>query len=127
MDKEINDGTFEKGLVSFWELRGSSILSDYKEMCKILRECVQNIGMTCVGEPHIQFYGKPEMGFTIMQCLQQSYIVYDVWPRYDYGNLVVNSCKTYDLEEIDLFLRNLNIRTRLKFYCHYTEEEDDGH
>ena len=59
--------------------------------------------MTPHGEPYVITYPTPELGFTAfmaIQMLYESYMVYDNWVELGYANLVVNSCKQYDTNDV---------------------------
>ena len=102
------DGKFEKGKIvhfHFWGDRNKLGNPDF--IRDLLREIVEEIGMTPHGDVEIHTYPTPELGFTATACvaiqhLHESYVVYDNWIEYEpaYANIVVNSCRDYDEEKV---------------------------
>ena len=105
------NGTFEKGKIQVIHIWGKPDLLANPELVKTaLDSTVRAIGMTPYSDPILITYPIPQLGFTCTQaladdsrsfvCIQhlhESYIVYDNWPEYGYANIVINSCKTYDV------------------------------
>lgn len=92
------------GMISVVHINGpSEILSNVDLMCKLLKDIVKAINMTPHGDPYVVYYpdnSNAKGTVTIMQCLHESFIIYDNWPELEYAHIVVDSCNPYDLNKV---------------------------
>ena len=84
-----------------------------------LKKLVESMEMTPYGEAVVFEYpanGFGGVGFTAMQCLHESYVVYDSWVERDpaYANIVINSCRHFDINKalnmVKLHLNPVSLR-----------------
>lgn len=74
------------------------------EKCGTLTNAIiAEIGMTVAYPPKIYDYphdGKGGVGFTYMQTITESFVVWDAWPEIGGAYLVICSCKPFNIDDV---------------------------
>ncbi len=74
--------------------------SDPEAVNDLVLKVIDAIGMTPIFDAKIFNWVEDGVGFIHVQCLYESCVLADVWPKHKGGYLLVVSCKKYDLEAV---------------------------
>jgi len=86
-----------------------TLMSDYNNVNKWIKQLVRDIDMQPIGEPHIEYTAEnliDKAGFTVIQIIVTSSIVAHFVDSLGHIYLDVFSCKQFDLETVKQSVKN---------------------
>lgn len=90
--------------VSGFAFHGST---DPEAVSHLVLKVIADIGMTPIFDKKIFEWTEDGVGYIHVQCLYESCVIADVWPKHNGGYLLVVSCKKYDLDAITKAMHDL--------------------
>lgn len=74
--------------------------ADPGDIDNLILKVIEAIGMTPIFDSKVFHWTEEGVGFIHVQCLYESCVMADVWPKHKGGYLFVISCKKYDLNTV---------------------------
>ena len=74
--------------------------TDPEQINAAVLEVIESIGMTPIFDSKVFTWTEDGVGFIHVQCLYESFVAVDVWPKHLGGYLFVISCKPYDHDQV---------------------------
>lgn len=74
--------------------------TDPKIINNLVLDVIDSINMTPIFDSKVFHWTEDGVGFIHVQCLYESCVLVDVWPKHEGGFMLVVSCKKYDLDPI---------------------------
>lgn len=97
-DDDLGKRLFTTGLT----LRGRLTVSAWRVF---LDELTRAMGMAVAGDPATWYYpledGKGGTGMTMIQPITESFLALDTWPDHGGAYLMICSCKSFNLADVD--------------------------
>jgi hypothetical protein len=66
----------------------------------LILKTIDAIGMTPIFDSKVFHWTEDGIGYIHVQCLYESCVLADVWPKHNGGYLFVISCKRYNLDDV---------------------------
>ena len=108
---ELNDKDFGKRSY----ISGFSFYGDVNPgtIERLINEVIPAIGMTPIFNKALFQWVEEGVGFIHVQCLYESCVLADAWPKHNGGYLIVVSCKPYDIGIVARVMRENNFTSLL--------------